>query len=76
MAEELALKKALADAGAVDGDEGALSAFGVYVDSPGQELLARAALAFQQHDAVVLGYSVGDRDDVSEQSAPADKDLA
>ena len=52
VAEELALEKRLGNGGAVDGDERAAAPGRERVDRPGEELLARAALALEQHGGV------------------------
>jgi hypothetical protein len=48
VAEQLALEEVTRDRGAVEGDEGPLSAVREFVNSPGQDLLAGAALARDQ----------------------------
>ena len=52
VAEQLVLEQRLGDGGAVDGHEGALGAVGELVQRAGQQLLAGAALAQQQHGGV------------------------
>ena len=52
MAEELALEKALADAGTVDGNEGPVGPRALGEEPPGDQFLAGAAFAFDQ-DATV-----------------------
>jgi hypothetical protein len=47
--EELGLEERFRQAGAVDGDEGALRARAVGMDGAGHQLLADAALARDQH---------------------------
>ena len=74
--EELALEQGLADAGAVDGDERALPAPGAVVDAAGEQFLAGAAFAFQQHDAVVGGDGVGDGHDLAERGTGTDQRLS
>ena len=55
MAEELGLDEVLGDRGAVDGEERALGAQGVLVDATGDEFLARAAFAGDEHGGVARG---------------------
>ena len=52
VAEELAFEQRLGERGAVDGHEGAAGARAAAVEGAGDELLARAALAAQQHGRV------------------------
>jgi hypothetical protein len=52
--EELALEQRLRDRGAVHGDEGVVPARGLRVDGAGEHLLARAALALEEHGRLVL----------------------
>src|SRR5690606_32920010 len=49
VAEELAFEDGLGDGGAVDGDEGAVCARAIFVEGAGEELLAGAALAEEEH---------------------------
>ena len=66
VAEELALDELLGDRGAVDLDEGLVLAARVLVERAGDELLARAALAGDEHrrrrvgDALEDGVELGD----------------
>ena len=55
VAEELGLEQRLGQGGAVDGDERPLRARAPRVQRPGEELLAGAALAFEQHGDVGRG---------------------
>src|SRR6266545_2591794 len=52
VSEELALEQRVGDSGAVDRDEGPLTAYRELVDGPGEELLARSALPLQEHRGV------------------------
>src|SRR2546427_744980 len=52
MAEQLGLDQLFGDRGTVDLDEGTLVTSGLDMDSPGDELLAAAVLAVDQHAAV------------------------
>ena len=52
MTEELALQQAFGNRRAVDGDEGLGRAVAVEVNGPRDDLLARAALAADQHAAL------------------------
>src|SRR5207245_3493069 len=52
MAEQLGLDQLFGDRGTVDLDEGTFVTSGLDVDSPGDELLAAAVLAVDQHAAV------------------------
>ncbi len=55
VAEELGLEQGLGQGGAVDGDKRPLRARAPHVQRPGEELLAGAALAFEQHGDVGRG---------------------
>ena len=55
MAEQLALEQVLGDRRAVDGDERPLPRGDTLVQRPRHQLLARAALAEQQHGRVAGG---------------------
>jgi hypothetical protein len=54
--EQLALQQVFRDGGAVQGQERPVGAAGVLVDRPGDEFLAGAALAGNQHRHVLPGH--------------------
>ena len=54
VAEELALEERVGNGRAVDRDEGAVLAAAAHVDRAGDELLAGAALAVDEHRGVAL----------------------
>jgi hypothetical protein len=56
--EELALEERLGDGAAVDGDEGLVRARAGPVDGPGDEFLARPALALDQDACVAGGHAL------------------
>ncbi len=74
--EELALEDALADARAVDGDEGLRTARRPLVQPPGHQLLAGAALALDQDGAGAPGYLVDQLNDVANRVGPPDQRMA
>ena len=55
VAEQLTGHQGFAEAGRVDGDEGALPARAGLVDGPRHQFLARTGLAFDQHGPVAAG---------------------
>ena len=77
MAEQRTLHQSLGKSGAVDGDEGLVGARTLVVDRPGEQLLAGARLALDQHGRAGDGDSAHDlhrpakRLAVAHQSAPS-----
>ena len=74
VAEQLRLEQRLRDAGAVDRHERLPGAAGVGVDELGDEVLADAALAGDQHLGVAGGHPLGEAADRLDRGAPADDD--
>jgi hypothetical protein len=68
VAEELALHQVLGDGGAVDLDEGPSLRGGVLVQGARDELLARAALARDEHRGGRVGDALEDRVDLGRTS--------
>ena len=64
VAEELGLEQLLGDRGAIDGDERLLAPRTREVKRPGEQLLADARLAMDQHRRVDLGDLVQEREDL------------
>ena len=73
VAEELGLEQLLGDRGAVDGDERLLPPRAREVERPGEELLADARLAVDQHGRVELGDLVQEREDLQHLRALRDQ---
>lgn len=67
MAEELALEKGLADAGAVDGNKQVRGPRPGRVNGAGYEFLAGAALTLDQDGAVALRDGLHEAEDVAER---------
>ncbi len=57
MAEEFAFQKRFRECGAVYLHEGTSAAMAVYVDSVGNDLLARSAFTLNQDSGIAFGHS-------------------
>ena len=75
MAEQLGLEEALGDGRAVDRDERPVFAGAEAVDGPSHQLLARAALALDQHREIRGRRALGHVEDALERLALADQVL-
>src|SRR5688500_19379825 len=75
VAEQLVLENAFAEAGAVQRDKPLLAALRIVVDRPGDQLLARAALAGDEDRDVAGRHLAGGRDGALHGPALADDPL-
>ncbi len=70
--EELALQQFPGDSRGIDGDKGSVLAIAQIVNGPGEQLLARAALAVDEHGGIGGRHLLDARRDLLELSALAD----